>query len=239
MVGLSPRWRRLVKLLTWVWAVFLWYGPMAVFLACRFNWQLSQGSVLLAWVYWPGVISAIAALGTGFMLVFDMPRRAIVPFLLFSASATLIFSPLGDILTVKSFADHSKPEAAYVKKHCAPVDFVQDGKTYWFGACDLKLDATGQIADLTFYYDTSGDLKNYDSLSKADKQIFAAAVREHFNDDPNEPFEHAYFTAIHFYRNFYDIDFIDEDAGGFTSDFGPPPENSKNPYSPLFWSKHS
>jgi hypothetical protein len=232
MLDISPRLNRLVKLLSRVWAVFLWYGPVAIFVVERFHWQLSQ--ILLNYLFWPIVVSFLGALGTALAMIFVAPWRAIVPFLLFTAGAVMTFSPLGDILSVKSFADYIKPETVYVKKHCAPVDFVQDGKTYWFGACDLKLDNTGQVSDLTFYYDTSGDLENYDSLPVKDKQVFVSVVRKYFRDDPNEPFEHAYYTTTRFYRDFFDINFADEDAGGFTSDFGMPPKDPKNPYAPIF-----
>jgi hypothetical protein len=233
MFGTSPLWRRLVKLLTRWWAVFLWYGPMAVFLACRFNWQLSQGSVLLAWVYWPGVISAVAALGTSVALVFDTPRRAIVPFLLFSASATIIFSPLGDILTVKSFADYSKPEAAYVKNHCAPVDFVQDRKNYRFGVCDLITYSDG-MTDFQYVYDTSGDVERYDSLPAAEQKNYVMMIRRYFKNNPNDSFEGYTFEASRYYRDFFSLGFGDIPSDGFSGDFGPPPTHPKSPYSPLF-----
>ncbi len=223
---------RIVVLTVWVWAVFLWYGPVAIFLAIRFHWQISEGSV--TWLYWPGVISALSAFGTGLVLVFVTPWRMIVPFLLFTASAVIIFSSLGDFLFAKSFADYIKPEAAYVRKHCAPMDFVQDDMEYVFGICGLKLDGDGQMTDFDFIYDTSGDVENYASLPRNDKLIFVAAVRKYLNDDPNDAFEIADFTTTRFYRSFFYVAFDEANAEGFTRDFGMPPRNLKNPYPPIF-----
>lgn len=81
----------------------------------------------------------------------------------------------------------------------------------------------------------SGDVGNYYNLSDKNKIIFVSVVRKYFNDNPNEQFESADFSAKRFYQNFFDISFDDADAEGFYRDFGKPPENQKNPYPPMNW----
>jgi hypothetical protein len=226
----------LKKLFTISWMVFLCYGPVALFIAARFEWQLLAINQDSPWyISNPALVSALCALVMAVVFLFRLSWKMILYAVIFILDLSLGFSPLVDILETKSFADYIKPEPAYVQKHCAPINFVQDGKTYSFGVCDLIMDNSGQMSDFSFIYDSSGDVGNYDDLSKDDKIIFRDTVRKYFSDNPNEQFENAYFIATRYYQNFYYVSFDAADAEGFVRDFGRPPENSKNPYPPMFW----
>ncbi len=190
------------------------YCPVALFFISRFRWQL----LALNANFFPYV--GIVAMAGGLCALLDY---------------SLVFSPLPDALQLEGFADFIRPESAYVQKHCPPINFVQDGKTYSFGICDLVMDSSGQIDDFSFVYDTSHDVGNYARLSGTDKIVFINVVRKYFSDDPNEQFENADFTATRYYHDFFEIVFDDANAEGFVRDFGMPPENPKNPYPPMYW----
>lgn len=225
---------RLWKLLTILWVVFLVYGPVCLFIAGRFNWQImAVNRNILAYNLWPLAASWLCAPATAAVLLFRAPLKAILPAIIFLLSYALAFSSLGNTLEVKSFADFSKPEAAYVKKHCNPMNFVQDGKTYTLGICDLVINHNG-LVDFNLIYDTSGDIGNFNNLSPTNQKTFAMAIRKSFNDDPNEDFEIADFTAPRYHRDFFWTDFDGSDTEGFRRAYGPPPKNSQSPYPFIF-----
>ncbi len=204
---------------------------MGVFISARFDWQINRN--LFYDIRYMVLASAVGALVSSIFLLFRAPLKAILPALLLLLDGQLIFSPLNDRLEVKSFADFAKPTAAYVEKYCAPMDFVQDGKTYTLGICNLIIDHKG-LVDFDLIYDTSGDIGNYDRLSPADKYTFVEAMRKYFNDDPNEDFEIADFTAPRYYGEFFWPTFDGFDTEGFRKAYGPPPKNSKGNYPFVF-----
>lgn len=220
-----------------LWMVFLGYGPAALFTTARFYWPLMAiNKDLCAYIGMPAIASGFCALVTAVMyLLLKAPRKMFLPALIFILDYSLVFSPLYDILNIEGFSAFINPEAAYVQKHCAPMDFVQDGKVYSLGICNLQMDSSGQIDDFSYIYDTSRDIINYNNLTKNNKIIFVNTVRKYFNDNPNEQFESADFTATQYYQNFFDVNFDDANAEGFYRDYGKPPENTKNPYPPMNW----
>lgn len=226
---------RLRMLLTALWGLFLVYGPVALFICVWFRWPfLALNRNLLAYIGYPALASWLCALVTVIVLLFRAPLKAILPALIFLLNWSLTFSPLNALLEVKGFATYSTPTAAYVEKHCAPMEFVQDGKTYTLGICNLIIDHKG-LVDFDLIYDTSGDIGNYNSLNPTDKYTFAEAMRKYFNDDPNEDFEIGDFTAPRYYGDFYMPSFDDEyDTEGFRKAYGPPPKNPKGNYPFVF-----
>ena len=98
----SPRLRRLWKLFTVLWAVFLLYGPLCIFVAERFHWQLLavNGNALFDGTS-PLAASWLCALATAVALLFRAPLKAILPAVIFFLDCLLIFSPLSDALEVK------------------------------------------------------------------------------------------------------------------------------------------
>lgn len=224
------------RLFTVLWAVFLAYGPLAVFVLVRFHWPLQAiDRNIPIYLYDPLLASTIFLIPTAFFFIFRLSWKIIFPILILAFDWTLTFGPLNTPLDLTDFAYFINPEAAYVQKHCSPIDFTQDGKKYLFGVCDLVMDSSGQTDDFSFVYDTSGDVGNYYTLSKNEKMIFVNVVRKYFDDDPNEQFENADFTATDYYKNFFEIDFDAANAEGFVRDFGRPPQNPRNPYPPMYW----
>lgn len=233
MFAASPRWCRLVRLFTQTWAGFLWFGPVYMFVIWRF-WPWLRllddffdvlGSIAIA--------SAIFAPLTGLVQLFRKPRRALLPFLLFTVDCVLMFSSLSDKLRLEAFADYARPEAAFVSKHCAPVDFIQDSKNYKFGVCGLITYSDG-MTDFEYVYDTSGDIEHFDSLSATEQKNYVTMIRRYFKNDPNESFEGYSFQASRYRHDFFEVDFDDIPSDGFIRYFGSPPEKPASPYSPLF-----
>ncbi len=147
--------RDLKTLLTILWGVFLCYGPVALFVMARFGYSiLAENYALGAYLVYPSAVGGVCALITAVVYLFRAPQKMALPLFVFLLDFSLLFSPLQDIVEEKGFADFIKPEAAYVQKHCAPIDFVQDGKIHSFGVCDRIMDSSGQMAGFGFIYDT-------------------------------------------------------------------------------------
>ncbi len=150
----------------------------------------------------------------------------------------VLASNIPDYISGLGFRWYIHLESKYVKDHCHPVHFNQDGKTYRLGLCDLKIDKDGQ-SNFTFLYDTSGDAAmDIDTQTKSgrrDRKEWVSAIRQIFNDDPNETFEIADFWVYHIDGDFYFVNFDDADAEGFIREYGLPPENPKNPYPSIFY----
>jgi len=173
-----------------------------------------------------------------FIRLIRNPIGQIVPVIVV-AGAVFIMAELAPFVSWLGFEFCVYPMASYIKNHCNPVGFKQDGKTYFVGLCDLHVypDNGGQL-DFAFFYDTSGDIMN-DEDAKAvnhsrDRREWVNAIRAATEDNPNEPFEIADFSAEKLYYNFYEVSFEDQNAEGFTKEYGPPPSNPKNPYPPMF-----
>jgi len=222
-----------------VWLAFLFYCPTVILVSATFGWAFPYfssddftSSGLQIWFEISVLASWVCALITTLFHLFR-PRKMILPAAILLAPLVMIMlsGPLKDA----ALALYIWPEASFVKKHCAPIKFVQDGRSYKFGVCDMKMDSTGQIADFSFVYDTSGDIGKFGQLSKNDEIAFIDVVRQFFRDDPNEQFENADFTASSYGSDFYAISFQDANAEGFVKIVGVPPANRNNPYPPMFW----
>lgn len=225
--------RRVKTLLTVLWAVFLCSGP-AIWAWCLFShWppDYSDGpDPLVDYLDWVQTIAGFSAIG----LVFWRWRRAILPATTWVLTYLLINSSVGYWVSDAGFLYYIYPRAAYVRSHCQPMDFAQDGKTYQLGMCNLSIDKTGQI-DFDFVYDTSGDTGRFDKLNGTDRRVFVNTVRKYFNNDPNEAFEVTNFTSACYGGDFYQLGFDDGDSGGFEPVYGRVPADPKNPYPRMFW----
>jgi len=200
------------------WLVFLCYGPVGFFVMTWFGYGLVAINIYaVAVVVIPAILNSLGAVITAFIYLFRAPRKIALPVILTAMNYALLFSPLQQKLEIGGFAAYISPEPKFIRDHCGPISFVQDGKTYALGVCDLSPDD-----DFTWIYDTSGDIANYDRLSPGNRKLFAMTLRKYFNNDPNDPFEGADFTADRYYGDFYEIIFDDADAEGFSRDYGLP-----------------
>jgi hypothetical protein len=140
--------------------LFLCYGPVALFIAARFEWQLLAMNQDSTWhISNPALVSALCALVMAVVFLFRLYWIMSLYVVSFILAWSLVFSPLVDILETERVADYIKPESADVQKHCAPINFVQDGKAYSLGSCDLVIENDGSV-NYGFIYDKSGDLIN-------------------------------------------------------------------------------
>jgi len=218
-----------------LWVVVLAYGPVALFLAVRFDWPLGDlNENLGGYIADSALIIGALLFVVGLINLFKSFRWAVLLFAICLLDYLILYSPLRDDLDLASFESYIRSEPVYAKKHCAPINFNQDGRTYSLGFCHLVMAKDGTV-DFDLVYDTSGDVGRYDQLTRTDKIIFANAVRRYFDDDPNEAFEYADFTGYHYDLDFYGVWFDDANAEGFTAAFGEPPADPRNRYKPIFW----
>jgi hypothetical protein len=139
-----------------------------------------------------------------------------------------------DLYTAGFYA-YTFPASRYAAQHCHPIEFLQAGKIYQFGVCDLYLDPDGQMSfEGEIIYDTSGDTEKYSETASRYPKAYVDAVRKFFHDDPNEAFDVADFQAAPIYGGFYMVNFIPENAAGFTGEYGPPPSDKMNIFKPIF-----
>jgi len=163
-------------------------------------------------------------------------RAAIKPLLALTLTGAVIYFLTAPIQKI-AFEYYIYPEQKFLSKHCHPIPFQQDGRTFYLGVCDVVFVDGGQN-DFSFVYDTSGDVANdedeKESTHRRDRIEWVNAMRRFFNDDPNEQFEIGAFYTREIYKNFYTVKFDDEFGEGFTLKYGPPPPNPKNPFPPIF-----
>jgi len=164
-------------------------------------------------------------------------REAMLQVIAYLAMVGMLFAlrkmALG-LMFIITHPQYAFPHGSYIENHCHPVSFTQDGSAYAFGVCDMTLNSYGQPA-FSFVYDTSGDLRYNSFDEKVPRRELADAVRSFFNDDPNEPFEYADFSATPLPNGFYIVTFESQDVAGFTRAYGRPPPNPKNPYTPMLY----
>lgn len=98
---------------------------------------------LHTYLVYSAIVSGVCAFITAVVYLVQAPWKMALPLLVFLLDFSLLFSPLQGIVEAKGFADFIKPQVSYIQKHCAPMDFVQDGKTYSFGICDLTIASDG------------------------------------------------------------------------------------------------
>jgi hypothetical protein len=217
-----------------VWMGFLLSSPALALVLAFFAWPEPLPNALfnsfLGYVAFSFLVMLISLIRN--------PIGQIVPVIVV-AGAVSIMAELLPFVNWLGFQFCVYPMASYIKNHCNPVGFKQDGKTYFVGLCDMSIDpdSDGQI-DFAFLYDTSGDILN-DADAKAlnhslDRREWVNAIRAATNDDPNELFEFANFWTDRLYNSFYEVTFDDDQEQGFTKEYGPPPSNPKNPYPPMF-----
>jgi len=218
-----------------VWMGFLLSSPTLALVLAFFAWPEPLPNALfnsfLGYVAFSFLVMLIRLIRN--------PIGQIVPVIVV-AGAVFIVAELLPFVNWLGFQFCVYPMASYIKNHCNPVGFKQDGKTYFVGLCDVHVDpdSEGQLY-FAFLYDTSGDILN-DEDAKAvnhslDRREWVNAIRAATKNNPNEPFEFADFSAENLDYNFYEVTFDDgEDAGGFTKEYGPPPFDPKNPYPSIF-----
>jgi len=136
------------------------------------------------------------------------------------------------------FAIAVYPQDDYLRQHCHLVRFIQDGKPFRVGLCDLVfVDSSGQT-DFSLIYDESGDIRNDETLKETnhtpDRREWVNAVREIVHNDPNQLFEISSFFSDQVYGDFYTVGFSNSNDSGFTREYGPPPTDPKNLFKPAF-----
>jgi len=144
--------------------------------------------------------------------------------------------PICHALYIAGFYAETFPTSRYVTQDCHPIAFQQAGRPYRFGVCDLILDPNGQMNfEGEIVYDTSGDTARYSETASRYPKAYVDAVRKFFHNDPNEAFDVADFQATPIFGSFYLVNFLPEDAAGFTADYGPPPSDKMNIFKPMFY----
>jgi hypothetical protein len=215
-----------------LWWLFLVSSPLAFFVSGFFGWP-DQANRSIACANFYALFYYIILISVFlYKLVAKKTFIFSIPIGLFSY-AWLLYHGMFSALIGCGFGWYIHPEAVYVKQHCHPIPFKQDGKTYLLGLCNLQIDSDGQ-SQFSYIYDTSGDAANatdfQNKTGRKDRIEFVNAIRSIFNDDPNEQFEFANFSTTHIYSKFYFVAFDESDAAGFTLEYGIPPLNCKNSY---------
>jgi hypothetical protein len=218
-----------LRYLAW-WAVLL-SGPTIYAVDCFFDWlhETYWGLTIVYLCFYFCVLIVF--------LVIQLYRKSephLVTFLFLIFFTVALTTNIRAFISAVGFRWSVYPEKTFITEHCHLVHFTQDGKLESLGFCDLKLDDSGQIDSFSVFYDTSGDVADdYDietDKHKPDRKEWVDAIRELFNDDPNEQFENLAFQAYPICDHFYTLYFNLPAVVGFTAEYGPPPPNPKNKY---------
>jgi hypothetical protein len=138
-------------------------------------------------------------------------------------------------LYAPGFFAYTFPTSRYVMWHCHPIEFLQTGRSYQFGVCDLVLYPDGQMSFAgAIIYDTSDDTERYSETAARYRKAYVDVVSKFFRDDHNEAFDVADFQANPAFGSFYTVNFDPANAEGFTAEYGPPPPDKVNIFKPLF-----
>ena len=224
-----------------LWIGFLLSGPVlcivvSFVIACTGNCFCGDGSLPpISYAFWYAPPYYLALTGLTFWGFFKSWRLAV------TSSTTMVVSFLSVLLSLRmaiavGFLFHVLPERRFLERYCHPRSFVQDGKVYYLGMCDLQYYDKAGDTWFSYVYDTSKDIENDQKAKYAnrtkDRREFVNAIRAYVNDDPNNHFEFADFYARYIYGDLYEVEFNDATAQGFTNEYGPPPPNQRNPYTP-------
>jgi hypothetical protein len=216
-----------------VWMGFLLVNPILLIVIVFFFWPER----------WSDTFSYLCCCYGGLSLVILLfrfirhPLEQVLPMItVFAVTAITCF--LLPVINWLGFEWYVFPEHEFVEKHCHPVSFVQDARTYFVGLCDLKFyPNNGYQVGFTLLYDTSGDALNDEDQKEEnhtlDRREWVDALRLVMKDDPNTEFEWADFYTVPDFDNFYSISFDSSQVNGFTKEYGPPPKGQQHPY-PLF-----